>query len=176
MSFAVVIMAAGKGTRLKSKRPKVLHQIGGKPLLLHVIEAAQTAVSSPDIFVVVGHGAEQVRQAVEHTGVQFVHQQQQRGTGDAIASAAPAVQAYDNLLVLSGDVPLLKPETIVALRDYHLREDSAMTVLTACPKNPHGYGRIKRRYPSSDEIDAIVEQKSLSKELAATLGEVNTGI
>src|SRR5215467_1336483 len=86
-NFAVVIMAAGKGTRLKSNRAKVLHEIGGRPLLAYVIQAAQNVVSARDIYVVVGHQAESVRAAVEAMGVQFVLQEEQRGTGHAIMSA-----------------------------------------------------------------------------------------
>jgi len=106
MRMAIAIMAAGKGTRLKSKRPKVLHEIGGRPLLAHVIRSASQIVSPKDIFVIVGHEAERVRTAVASTGVQFVLQAEQRGTGHAIQCVREAVSAYDTLLVLSGDVPL----------------------------------------------------------------------
>src|SRR5579884_632925 len=118
--FAIVIMAAGKGTRLKSKRAKVLHEIGGRPLLAHVIQAAKQVVPAEDIYVVIGHQAEQVRAAVESTGVKFVLQEEQRGTGHAILCAREHVKRYQNILVLSGDVPLIRPETIQRLRDYHL--------------------------------------------------------
>jgi bifunctional UDP-N-acetylglucosamine pyrophosphorylase/glucosamine-1-phosphate N-acetyltransferase len=190
MSFAIAIMAAGKGTRLKSSRPKVLHQIGGKPLLRHVIDAALKVVPATDIYVIVGHQAELVRAAVEATGVRFVEQKEQRGTGHAIQEAAAAVSGYKNLLVLSGDVPLLRTETILRLRDFHLSERAAMTILTATPADPHGYGRVKRRSKCSDEIESvsvgeaerecpevefIVEQKSLTGDQHG-LREINTGI
>ena len=110
--LAVVIMAAGKGTRLKSRRPKVLHEIGGKPLLAHVIAAAGRVAKPEDIYVVVGHHADRVKSAVAATGVRFVDQPEQRGTGHAIQCARQAIAAYDNILVLSGDVPLIRPETI----------------------------------------------------------------
>jgi len=114
-------MAAGKGTRLKSKRAKVLHEIGGRPLLEHVIAAAAQVVSPNDILVIVGHQAEAVQAAVRDTGVRFVVQVEQRGTGHAIQTTEPGTQEYDELIVLSGDVPLLRTETILALRDFHLR-------------------------------------------------------
>src|SRR5580704_8866757 len=107
MHLAIVIMAGGKGTRLKSKRAKVLHEIGGKALLRHVIASASQIVAPKDIYVVVGHQAAQVEAAVKDTGVHFVQQQEQRGTGHAVQTAQPSVRDYDDLLVLSGDVPLL---------------------------------------------------------------------
>src|SRR5438270_5662702 len=101
--IAIAIMAAGKGTRLKSQIPKVLHEIGGKPLLEHVIRAAAAVVPPKDIFAIIGHEAESVRAAVQHTGVGFVVQAEQRGTGHAVMCARPALQKYDHVLVLSGD-------------------------------------------------------------------------
>ena len=109
----------GQGTRLKSRRPKVLHEIGGKPLLSHVIAAAGHVVAAADIFVVVGHQAERVRAAVASTGVQFIEQTEQRGTGHAIQCARAAIAGYENVLVLSGDVPLIRPETIEQLWRFH---------------------------------------------------------
>src|ERR1700742_355119 len=107
MQFAIVIMAAGKGTRLKSRRPKVLHQIGGRALVEHVIAAAAQVVEPKDIYVVIGHEAEAVRTALRHTGVQFVVQAEQRGTGHAILTARPEIEDYEDLIVLSGDVPMI---------------------------------------------------------------------
>src|SRR5207302_10546616 len=103
-SFAVLIMAAGKGTRLKSNRARVLHAIGGRPLLAHVIASAAQVVSAKDIYVIVGHQAEQVRAAAQHqhTGVQFVTQEPQRGTGHAVMCARDKVERYAHVLVLSG--------------------------------------------------------------------------
>ena len=173
--FAIVIMAAGKGTRLKSARAKVLHQIGGKPLLAHVIAAAQQVVPAHHIHVIIGHQAEQVRAAVAHTGVQFVMQPEQRGTGHAIMCAREQVQGYDNLLVLSGDVPLIRPETITRVRDFHFNRKAAMTILTAEPPEPFGYGRVIRANSGSDQVKAIVEQKALSKSQQKTR-EINSGI
>jgi bifunctional UDP-N-acetylglucosamine pyrophosphorylase/glucosamine-1-phosphate N-acetyltransferase len=173
--FAIVIMAAGKGTRLKSRRAKVLHEIAGKPLLAHVIHAATKIVPAHDIHVIVGHQAENVQKAVAHMGVQFVLQAEQRGTGHAIMCARDQVKGYDNLLVLSGDVPLIRPETIAAVRDFHLAKKAAMTILTAVPDDPHGYGRVIRATAVSDKVKAIVEQKALSKS-QMNAREINSGI
>ena len=166
-------MAAGKGTRLKSKHAKVLHAIGGRPLLAHVIAAAARVVAPRDIYVVIGHQAEAVRAAVEATGVQFVVQAEQRGTGHAIMRAREQAQNYANILVLSGDVPLIRPETIAHLRDFHLSRQAAMTILTAEPADPFGYGRIVRA--GGDRVKAIVEQKALSKG-QRKIREINSGI
>jgi bifunctional UDP-N-acetylglucosamine pyrophosphorylase / glucosamine-1-phosphate N-acetyltransferase len=175
MRLAIVVMAAGKGTRLKSKRAKVLHEIGGKALLRHVIASASQIVPPRDIYVVVGHEAAHVEAAVKDAGVKFVHQTEQRGTGHAIQVAEAAVRDYDSLLVLSGDVPLLKPETIARLRDFHFEQRAAMTILTAAPADPTGYGRVLRKKPDSPEVTAIVEQKALAPE-QATVREINSGI
>ncbi len=175
MALAIAILAAGKGTRLQSKRPKVLHTIGGKSLLMHVIHAALQVVPAANIYVIVGHGAEQVRSAVEHTGVRFVEQREQRGTGHALQQTLTALRNYEDVLVLSGDVPLLRSETIVALRDFHLREGAAMSILSAEVEKPHGYGRIVRRRPGKPDVKAIVEQKELQPGQEA-IHEINSGI
>jgi bifunctional UDP-N-acetylglucosamine pyrophosphorylase/glucosamine-1-phosphate N-acetyltransferase len=173
-------MAAGKGTRLKSKRPKVLHEIGGKALLLHVIAAARQVVPEENIYVIVGHEAEKVKAAAAHTGVQFVLQAEQRGTGHAIQCvkahfASNGLAAPEDLLVLSGDVPLITPELISGIRNFHLAEQAAMTILTAVPPDPTGYGRVLRKTPDSPEVTAIVEQKSLAAEQLSA-PEINSGI
>jgi bifunctional UDP-N-acetylglucosamine pyrophosphorylase/glucosamine-1-phosphate N-acetyltransferase len=168
-------MAAGKGTRLKSRRPKVLHEIGGKTLLAHVIAAASRIVDPSDIFVIVGHQAERVVAATSASGVNFIHQADQLGTGHAIQCARAAIANYETVLVLSGDVPLLQTDTIEMLVEYH-RLGSAMTVLTAVPENPCGYGRIVRREGENTlNIEAIVEQKCLDQE-QVRIREINTGI
>ena len=173
--LAVVIMAAGKGTRLKSKRAKVLHEVGGKPLLGHVISAASEVVAPEHIYVVIGHEAERVRAAMAGTGVRFVEQREQRGTGHAIECAREAVAGYENVLVLSGDAPLIQPETILAVWRIHQAEGAAMTLLTAEPDEPLNYGRIIRVTPDSPEVMGIVEQKSLTPE-QLPLREVNMGM
>ncbi|HVH86855.1 MAG TPA: bifunctional UDP-N-acetylglucosamine diphosphorylase/glucosamine-1-phosphate N-acetyltransferase GlmU [Terriglobales bacterium] len=171
--FAIAIMAAGKGTRLKSKRPKVLHEVGGKPLLEHVIRSAAEVVPPKNIFVIIGHEAERVRAAVADSGVNFIVQAEQRGTGHAIQTARKELAQFSNFLVLSGDAPLIRPETIRRMRDFHIAQDAAMTILTARPADPTGYGRVLRE-GSTDRVAAIVEQKSLRPE-QSNLGEINSG-
>jgi bifunctional UDP-N-acetylglucosamine pyrophosphorylase/glucosamine-1-phosphate N-acetyltransferase len=173
--LAVVIMAAGKGTRLKSQRPKVLHEIGGKPLLTHVIAAASKIVAPGEIYAVIGHQAEKVRAAVAATGVSFVEQTEQLGTGHAIQCARKAIAGYENILVLSGDVPLIRPETITELWQFHQAQKAAMSILTAAPNDPTSYGRVLRRSPDSPEVEAIVEQKALTAE-QRKIREINSGI
>jgi len=173
--LAIAIMAAGKGTRLKSKIPKVLHRVGGKPMLAHVIAAAAQVVPPADIFAIIGHEAGSVRQALSDTGVIFIVQEEQRGTGHAIMVARDALSAYDHVIVLSGDVPLIAADTISNLRDFHLQKRAAMTILSAKLQDPTGYGRIVRKRPGSEEVKAIVEQKALSPE-QQKLNEINSGI
>ncbi len=175
MEIAIVIMAAGKGTRLKSRRPKVLHQIGGRALVEHVIAAAAQVVEPKDIYVVIGHEAEQVRAALEHTGVRFIVQAEQRGTGHALLTARPDVEQYQTLIVLSGDAPMIQTETIVQLRDFHLVQNAAMTVLTTRPPDPTGYGRVIRKRAGAPEVTGIVEQKALTREQLSA-PEINAGI
>ena len=171
--IAIAIMAAGKGTRLKSKHPKVLHEVGGKPLLAHVIAAAAQVVPAKNVYAIIGHEAERVREAVAHTGIGFVLQQPQRGTGHALMAAREALVPYDHVIVLSGDAPLITAQTISRLRDFHLAKNSAMTMLTADLQNPTGYGRIIRK-SKSDEVRAIVEEKSASP-AQKKLHEINSG-
>lgn len=176
--FAVVVLAAGKGTRLKSRTPKVLHKIGGRTLLEHVI-AATSAVTPPrHTFVVIGYEAERVRAAVQATGVNFVEQAEQRGTGDAIKCARPSLSGYDQALVLVGDAPLLRPDTLRRLRDSHIQQKADVTILTAEPADPSGYGRIIRRVEHGKptaEVSAIIEQKMLTPD-QLNLSEINSGI
>jgi bifunctional UDP-N-acetylglucosamine pyrophosphorylase/glucosamine-1-phosphate N-acetyltransferase len=178
--FAIAIMAAGKGTRLKSKRPKVLHEIGGQALLQHVIAAAKKVVAPEHIYCIVGHEADRVKAAVAQSGVKFVMQEEQRGTGHAMQM----VKAYfaltgeaipKHLLVLSGDVPLIRPETIASICELHLAEKAAMTILTAVPQDPTGYGRVLRRSEDGPEVTAIVEQRSLRPD-QLDAPEINSGI
>src|SRR5579864_762348 len=171
--IAIAIMAAGKGTRLKSKHPKVLSEVGGKPLLAHVIASARQVVPALDILAIVGYQAGRVRQAVEHTGISFVVQEPQRGTGHALMSARQALAAYDHLIVLSGDAPLITPETTKKLRDFHLKQKPAMTILSAELADPTGYGRIIRKGKSGD-VQAVVEEKSCTP-AQRKMREINSG-
>jgi len=167
-------MAAGKGTRLKSKHPKVLHTVGGKPLLAHVIASAAKVVPAQDIYVVIGHEADRVREAVAQTGVNFVLQAEQRGTGHALMVARDALSPYDHVLALYGDAPLITSESIEKLRDFHLAKKASMTVLTATLEDPTGYGRVIRKAPNSDEVKAIIEEKSASAS-QKKIKEINSG-
>jgi bifunctional UDP-N-acetylglucosamine pyrophosphorylase/glucosamine-1-phosphate N-acetyltransferase len=170
---AIVIMAAGKGTRLKSKHPKVLHEVGGKPLLAHVIAAARQLLPPEHIYAIVGHEAERVRAATQHTGINFVVQEPQRGTGHALMCADPAISKYRDVLVLSGDAPLITRDTITKLREFHRQNKAAMTILSATLDDPTGYGRIIRKR-GSNTVDAIVEEKSC-KPAQRKIREINSG-
>jgi len=172
-SVAIAIMAAGKGTRLKSKHPKVLHEVGGKPLLAHVIAAASRVLPAEDVYVIIGHEAERVREATRSTGVNFVRQEPQRGTGHALMCAAPSLSAYDHVVVLSGDAPLITAETISGLLQFHLQRKAAMTILSAKLEVPTGYGRILRK-GKTDEVQAVVEEKSCTP-AQRKLQEINSG-
>jgi bifunctional UDP-N-acetylglucosamine pyrophosphorylase / glucosamine-1-phosphate N-acetyltransferase len=172
--IAVAIMAAGKGTRLKSQLPKVLHEVGGKPLLAHVIRAAAAVVPAHDVYVIIGHEAERVRAAVEPTGVRFVLQSPQRGTGHALMVAQPALAGYDHVIVAYGDAPLITAETIGRLRNFHLEERAAMSLLSADLENPTGYGRVLRKTAGRPEVQAIVEEKAASP-TQKKIREINSG-
>lgn len=179
--IAIAIMAAGKGTRLKSKHPKVLHEIGGKPILAHVIATAQKVVPAHDIFVIIGHEAERVREAVAGTGVNFVLQAAQRGTGHALMVAREAVfgsgdgnnNKYDQVIVLSGDAPLITAETIRKLSDFHTAQKATMTLLSADLDDPYGYGRVLRK-GGRVEVQAIVEEKAATQQ-QKKIREINSG-
>ncbi len=186
--IAIAIMAAGKGTRLKSKHPKVLHEIGGKPILAHVIATAEKVVPARDIFVIIGHEAERVREAVGGTGVNFVLQAEQRGTGHALMVAREALSGnnYDQVIVLSGDAPLITAETIRKLSDFHRAQKAAMTLLSADVDSPYscGYGRVIRSSSGAGrgrpalhrgaEVQAIVEEKSATPQ-EKKIREINSG-
>ena len=164
-------MAAGKGTRLKSKYPKVLHDIGGKPILAHVIATAKKVVPAHDIFVIIGHEADRVREAVAGTNVNFVLQAEQRGTGHALMVARKALSGYDQVIVLSGDAPLITADTIKMLRDFHGAQKATMTLLSADLDSPYGYGRVIRK---GVRVLAIVEEKSASPR-QKKIREINSG-
>ncbi len=175
---AIAIMAAGKGTRLKSQLPKVLHEVGGKPLLAYVIAAAARVVPANDIFAIIGHEAERVRAAVSGTGINFVLQSEQHGTGHALMVAGYALAAYDHVIVLSGDAPQITPQTIARLLNFHLDQQAAMTLLSAELGDPTGYGRIirsnTRKKAIHAEVQAIVEEKSASP-AQKKIHEINAG-
>ena len=166
-----VILAAGKGTRMQSSLPKVLHKIAGRSMLGHVIDAIDSLGSEAKKIIVTGHGAALVEQQFQGGDTLFVQQKEQLGTGHAVQMALPALDDHAIVVVLYGDVPLIRPTTINAMLE--VVSDTQMGLLTVDLDNPHGYGRIVR----SDEgaIEAIVEQKDATeKELKIT--EVNTGV
>jgi bifunctional UDP-N-acetylglucosamine pyrophosphorylase/glucosamine-1-phosphate N-acetyltransferase len=172
----VLILAAGLGTRMKSKRAKVLHEIGGLPLIAYVCRAAKSL--NPDrIFVVVGHQAAEVAMAVEtEVGslAEFVTQEQQRGTADAVMSARSQLENRNSLLViLSGDVPLLKQETLEGFIAEHRSRGAACSVLSVRVENPTGYGRIVR--DSNEGFARIVEQRDATED-ERKIREINSGI
>ncbi len=166
-------MAAGKGTRLKSQLPKVLHEVGGKPLLEHVIRAAVHVVPADDVYAIIGHEADRVRAATGHTGVNFVLQAEQRGTGHALMVAREALAGYDHVIVLSGDAPMITPQTIGRLLNFHLDEQATMTLLSADLENPTGYGRVLRKGHSAAVL-AVVEEKAASV-AQKKIREINSG-
>ena len=167
-------MAAGKGTRLKSQLPKVLHEVSGMPLLEHVIRTAVRLVPAKDVFAIIGHEADRVRAAIGHTGVNFVLQSEQKGTGHALMVARDTLARYEHVIVLSGDAPLISSETIGQLRDFHIREKAAMTLLSADLENPYGYGRVLRSSPRSAEVKQIVEEKAATA-AQKKIHEINSG-
>lgn len=169
MSLEIVILAAGQGTRMRSALPKVLHPVAGKPMLAHVIDTART-LNPSRIHVVIGHGAELVRERLQADDLNFVIQEQQLGTGHAVAQAAPFLSA-DNVLILYGDVPLIEQPTLERLLEQSSPEQLAL--LTVELDDPTGYGRIIR--DAAGEVQAIVEQKDASAEQRA-IREGNTGI
>ncbi len=174
MRVDIVILAAGQGSRMKSALPKVLHTLAGKPMLQHVIERAQECANhfgGGRIHVVIGHGGELVREQLSDQPVSWVVQQEQNGTGHAVAQTLPNIDGADRVLILYGDVPLTSPDTLIEL--VGAIENHPLSLLTVKLDNPMGYGRIVRN--NLDEIVAIVEQKDATPDQLA-IGEVNTGI
>lgn len=169
MSLTVVILAAGQGTRMRSATPKVLHPVAGKSMLAHVIDTAR-ALKPKSIHVVIGHAAEQVRDAFSAPDLSFVVQPQQLGTGHAVAQAMPHIDA-EQVLVLYGDVPLIQQATIERLLTH--ADPDQLALLTVFLADPTGYGRIIR--DQKHAVQAIVEQKDASPE-QRQICEGNTGI
>ncbi len=171
--FITIILAAGKGTRMKSDLPKVLHPVGGKPMLLHVVDLARK-LGSQRIISIIGHKKELVIEALKPTGTEWVVQAEQLGTGHAVMQTAETLSDFSgDLLILSGDVPLLRPDTIRALLQKHRDTKAGATLLTAVFDNPEGYGRIVRNADGS--LRAIVEHKDCTPE-QLSLREINAGI
>ncbi len=171
--WATIILAAGKGTRMKSSMAKVLHRIGERTILSYPLELASD-IGSDRIIVIVGHQAEQIRQAVDDGQITFVHQEQQLGTGHAIQQTGEALKDFEgNVLILCGDVPLLLPSTVHAMMDSHIGAGASITVLTALLDDPAKYGRVvKDRH---DNVRKIVEERDATDD-EKKIQEINTGI
>ena len=166
----VVILAAGQGSRMKSALPKVLHPIAGRPMLHHVIATAKQ-LGAEKIHTVIGHGAEKVLETTDEASVNWVTQSEQLGTGHAVAQALPDLPDDARVLVLYGDVPLTRHETLDGL--VGTLDDNTLGLLTVTMDNPQGYGRIVRN--ADGKVQSIVEQKDASAE-QQQIREVNTGI
>lgn len=171
--FCALILAAGKGTRMKSDMAKVLHVLEGKPLLHYSLEAARNA-KAEKIVVIVGHQSDKVRESFPDPDLVFVQQMPQLGTGHAVMQAADALKDYQGLtVILCGDVPLLKPQTIRRLISSHQELQSCVTVLTTEPPGPHAYGRIVK--DDQGDILKIVEHRD-ANDAEKQILEINTGI
>ena len=169
MNLEIIILAAGQGTRMKSPLPKVLHQIAGQPMLQHVISVARDLNPSA-IHVVVGHGAEEVKEAMAAETLQWVVQEQQLGTGHAVLQAMPRVDERSTVLVLYGDVPLIRLDPLQGLVE---KGTKAPALLTAQVTDPAGYGRILRG--DDDSVLGVVEHKDANQE-QLLINEINTGV
>src|SRR5262245_40303652 len=166
----ILILAAGKSTRMKSKYAKVLHRAGGNMLIEHVVRSARAL--SADISVVVGHSSDQVRTAISE--VKFIEQKEQLGTGHAVLVARENFSDYSgDVLILPGDVPLFSPDTLKAFMAFHRDARFRASFLTAEIENPHGYGRIVRR--NDHEVERIVEHRDAPPEILR-IREINSSI
>lgn len=173
MNLLAVILAAGQGTRMRSRLPKVLHRVCGRPMLFQVIAAARGAAPQR-ILVVIGHGAGQVAEALEGAAVECVVQAEQLGTGHALSTALAQVREWTGeVLVINGDAPLLLPETVGRLVEAHAREGNALTMLTFKPADPTGYGRVIR--DRAGNVQAVVEEQECTIDQRA-IPEANPGI
>ncbi len=172
-SCASLILAAGKGTRMKSDLAKVLHPLGGRAMIHWVLDGAEAAGLAPNILVI-GHQADQVREELSGREVAFALQTEQLGTGHAVIMARSRIEDLDgDLLVLSGDVPLIRPETLTGLLDLHRAREAAATVLSAVLEDPSGYGRVLRN--AEGDLEAIREHRDAT-EAEREVREINSGI
>jgi len=171
--LATVILAAGKGTRMKSDLPKVLHIVNDKPMLIHIIGLSKH-LNSERIINILGHKKELVIEAIKSENIEYVIQEPQLGTGHAVQQTESLLQDFDgDVLVLSGDVPLLRKSTIDNMLRIHRDADNGATVLTAIFEDPHGYGRVIRK--DDNTLDKIIEEKDCNDE-QRKIKEINAGI
>ena len=166
MKLEVVILAAGQGTRMRSSLPKVLHPLASRPLLAHVLDAARE-LTPVRLHVVIGHGAETVRERLDAPDIEWVLQTEQLSTGHAVLQALPGIDDDSTVLVLYGDVPLLRSETLGQL------VENSPALLTADLDDPTGYGRVLR--DDADQLQGVVEHKDASEE-QRSICEINTGV
>ncbi|MEG1310778.1 MAG: bifunctional UDP-N-acetylglucosamine diphosphorylase/glucosamine-1-phosphate N-acetyltransferase GlmU [Romboutsia sp.] len=171
MNFKAIILAAGKGTRMKSKHPKVIHKVCGKEMVNHVIDVSKKS-GVEDVVVILGHGSETVKDKIPENSM-IAMQTEQLGTGHAVIMAKEYIEDNDTIVVLCGDTPLVKEETLKKLFDYHIENQYHATVLTTKVENPTGYGRIIR--DENEDLLKIVEQKDATEE-EKKAKEINSGI
>ena len=173
--LTIVILAAGLGTRMKSRKAKVLHRAGGRALIEHVVDTALDLTQSERIFVVVGHQADEVRKAVTHPGIRFIEQTEQKGTGHAVMVGREWLEPLQGyLMILYGDSPLLRTQTLLQLIDQQTASEAAGTLLSADMDDPTGYGRVIRN-DADLSVEEIVEQKAANPQQLA-IREANMGI
>ena len=169
----IIILAAGQGKRMKSSLPKVMHPLCGKPLFFHVLTTARR-LKPGKVAIIIGHGAEAVKQAYSDDDVTWIVQEQQLGTGHAVLCAGNAFREFaGDVLILSGDVPLISGQTLNAIIHWHRQRSASLTLLTASLKEPRGYGRVLRH--SDGEVAAIVEERDTT-DAQQRIEEVNAGI
>ena len=174
-NIGIIILAAGKGTRMKSEKAKVLHSLSGRPMILYVMDTAAKVTTEKDIIIVIGNQADKVKRVVfEKADVKFALQKEQRGTGHAVQCALPELSKdCANVVILSGDVPLIKSSTISELIADHVKNGNTITVLGVCLENPFGYGRIIESV--SGCVKKIVEQAD-ADDAEKNINIVNSGI
>ena len=169
MTFSVVVLAAGKGTRMKSSLPKVLHPIGGKPMVQHIVDTVNK-LGATNIHVIYGHGREQLQNKLSHNDLSWCLQEQQLGTGHAVQQAIPYIKDNEDVLILVGDAPLIKESTLKQL--IAVKKDADLALLTVNLEDPTGMGRIIRQ---GEQVTAIVEHKDATKQ-QRQIRETNTGM
>lgn len=170
MELKTLILSAGKGTRMKSEIPKVLHKVNGKPMIVKILETLDTLNPTENILIL-GHKKDEILEVVGN--ISYVVQEQQLGTGDAIKSAYNKLKDYNgDILVICGDTPLITQDTLQKFYDYHKENKATTTILTSIYENPTGYGRIVK---DKNGVKAIIEEKEASPEIKK-IREVNGGI
>jgi UDP-N-acetylglucosamine diphosphorylase/glucosamine-1-phosphate N-acetyltransferase len=171
--FRTILLAAGKGKRMNSDLAKVLHLVCGVPMLTYSVAAARAA-GARKVVVVIGHQAERIRELFDKDELIFVEQRALLGTGHAVLQAEEAFKGYaGTIVILCGDVPLIRPETVRALYDRHRSEDAVLTVLTTIPTEPTGYGRVVKA--EGCQVLKVVEDKDATPD-EKRIREINTGI